>query len=440
MLVTEGDKSATDRVVCIFLIVGLLAGSTFLFVLLPRLIPPVLCAASILGGCLFVRFSVLSLLARFFPAAIPERITRYPSLAFLVPCLNELSALKITIPAMLCLKYPGKIACYYICESSSRDCSMEYIRTISEKENTVFLLDKPSAPTGRGAAISYGLSLLPPADVVGFLDADHVIDEQSLRVLAQVFSQTPPPVAVQGTCLALNESQNLLTQLLSVERRWLEVVELGVNPRFGGISFYGGGQGFFTGSLFKDSRFAIDDSMVLDDIDLSYRLFSKGIRVEFQPQIATRSFQPKRFSQFIDQRLRWARGWLQVSHKYLAQALSTRGEPLKKRWALLSFLIIPYVAAYLFFAFGACSALLILGEVPHMPLWVILPTLLWPLLLGLLPFVSGVTKTRTKHILLIVPGIALLALAHCSFFAVSILDKYILRRQPRYSKTSKTVS
>jgi len=437
MLVTEGKASGRDRLVCVLMGLGLLAAFMVLVALVPVLLTPVLWIVLVMGLGMILRDVFLGIVARLLKTEASPEAARRPSIAFLIPGLNELSSLKSTVPSMMALRYDGSIAFCYVCEGASTDGSIAYVRECSQKDPRVVLIEKATPPAGRGAAVKYGLEHAPPTDVVGFLDADHVLEQGALDELVRVFGQADPPAAVQGVCATVETCDTPLARLLTIEREWLERVELQANARVGGICVFGGGQGFFVRSLFDEGRFAIDESMILDDIDVSCQMALAGTRVAFNPEIVTKSRQPETVTRFLDQRLRWARGWLQLAARYAWAPVRARGVPLGLRADLARILVTPFAGALIYLGFGAALvSLAICG--PHRPaLWLALAALLWPFLLASQPFLSGVRLGRGADIALAVIGIPLLMYAYGWVMGASLADAYILRRPIRYAKTIK---
>jgi cellulose synthase/poly-beta-1,6-N-acetylglucosamine synthase-like glycosyltransferase len=273
--------------------------------------------------------------------------------------------------------------------------------------------------------------------VIGFVDADHVMYQNSLDELVRAFGQENPPAVLQGVCGSLNEFRNPLTRLLSIERRWMEAIELDAAARWGGVNYFGGGQGFFQSALLKDRRFQIDEDMILDDIDLSLRLILHRVKIVFHPGVETKSLQPESVSEFIDQRFRWARGWVQVVRKYFFAAFRRLDLPLALRADLLRFVLLPFSGAVVYAAFAAAAGAAATGRYSGLPPWAIIGSLFWPCLLGFSPYLANMCRRRPKELAVTVLGIPLLFYAYASLCTASLVDAYVLRRKARYSKTIK---
>jgi len=434
MLVTEGRASKKGRVAFAVTALVLAVGAFVLFLLVPVLCRVVLWTCVVLATGIVVRQVLTSLLARTvrkLPLADPQRL---PDIAFVIPCLNELPSLMHAVPALRKLDYGGRLLFCYVCETASTDGSLEYLQECARQDSRIVLIEKLTAPAGRGATIQYGLDHAPPCEVVGFLDADHVIVQDSLDQLAGLFGSEGGPEAVQGICLTAQQRPNWLARLLTVERQWLERVELQAACRLGGFCNIGGGQGFLRRSIFTNPGLRIDEAMILDDTDLSCRLALKDHRVVFDTRVSTYSRVPETLAEFLDQRYRWASGYLQLLTKHLASPL--RRAPIRPmlRADLLRFVLTPLGMTGLYFGFPAALAAFASGR--SAPAWQVATCLLWPFLLGPGPYVAGV-RTRWRDVPLTLLGIPALIYIYCSFGGAGVVDQFILHRPARYAKTAK---
>jgi cellulose synthase/poly-beta-1,6-N-acetylglucosamine synthase-like glycosyltransferase len=276
----------------------------------------------------------------------------------------------------------------------------------------------------------------PQADVIGFLDADHILDQGSFDELVRAFGQAMPPDAVQGICAASNRDPNALARLLEVERRWLELTELLAGPRLGEVCHFGGGQGFFRHHVLEDPGIQIDEAMILDDIDLSCRMALAGYRVVFDPFVRTTSSQPEPVAGFLDQRTRWTRGWVQLMRKHASASFRLKRTPLSVRLSLLGLLLTPYALAWS--AVGVLAGVAALtGVAPACPTWLALAGILWPVAMVPGPYIAGAGPGRVLDFPLVAVGVPLLAYAYFWLCAVAVVDAVLIRRPIRYAKTLK---
>ncbi len=338
---------------------------------------------------------------------------------------------------MMALRYDGELSFCYVLEAASTDGSADYVRECAAEDPRVVPIDKATPPGGRGAAVAYGVARTPECDVVGFLDADHEMDQAAFDELVRAFGRPDPPPGIQGVCATTGGEGNAFVRLLSIERSWLESLEVEINPRLGGVSLFGGGQGFFRREILMTDDHLIDESMILDDIDLCCRLAMEGYRIEFDRAIATKSTQPETLAEFTDQRFRWARGWVQLASKFLWPLLTRRGVPFGARTDLLRLVLMPFAAGFLFFGFGVGAGLLATTARHALPVWLTGFALLWPFLVCFHPLLAGRGGLRLRDLPLLLIGIPLLFYVYTGLCAVSVVDAWVLRRPLHYAKTAK---
>ena len=440
MIVTEGEKAYRQGTRALVLAVAIFLLWLVLFCLVPVLIVPAIWVCFVMSATTIGRYVLLSVVSRFDRRSTDppvEAPVRTPSIAFIIPCLNELPSLRNTVPAMTSLTSDADVFFLYVCESASTDGTPAYLAEQAERDGRIMLLVKAGPPAGRGSAVKYGIAHLQPCDLVGFLDADYMMDQTSFDRLLAVMGHEDSPAVLQGASEAANETSGVLPRLLSLERRWMDLMELKVNPKLGGMCYIAAGQGFFQRRILDDPRFVIDESSLVDDIDLSCELALGGQKVVYDPGVVSRCMEVTSPGGYLAQRRRWMRGWVQVSRKYLGRSLRVPGLPGMLRYDLVRFLLKPYRLALLFVTLPAFIALFTVGNVDTTTLvlfiWVVaaLPVA------GVLPVVAGACRPRPKEILLSLVGVPALLLIYLGFFAVAVLEEHVLRTVPHYSKTEK---
>jgi cellulose synthase/poly-beta-1,6-N-acetylglucosamine synthase-like glycosyltransferase len=435
--VTEGKGSRKGHRLIVTVCAVLLAAGAAGAVACPRAAAPLLWVALVVGGGTVLRSLFLSVVVRFFrPRPAPPTEAR-PSIALVIPGLNEIVSLRRTVPAMMALKYDGELRFCYVLEAASTDGSADYVRARAAEDPRILPIDKSTPPGGRGAAVAYGVARAPACDVIGFLDADHEMDQAAFDELVRVFGQPDPPAAIQGICATIAGPASAFVRLLSLERSWLEAVEVEANPRLGGICLFGGGQGFFRREVVTSADHLIDEGQILDDIDLACRLALEGYAIAFDRGIVTRSTQPETLGEFADQRFRWARGWVQLASKFLRPVLSRPAVAPGARMDFLRLLVMPFAAALLFVAFGSGAALLVSCGHHGVPAWLAAFGLLWPFLTGFHPLLTWRGDIRLRDAPLLLVGVPLLFYAYMGLCAVSVVDAWVLRRPLSYAKTAK---
>ena len=236
----------------------------------------------------------------------PISPAQHPSITILVPCLNEQSSLSRTIPINVSATYPGILRFIYVVEPDSSDRTAELIESVAKMTPAVILHRKRMPASGHGHALDVGFSRTD-ADILGFMDADHTIDNDSLIAVGQYFSRYPDLHALRGKCIRTS-TQGAVAQLLASEWDWYEATEIPFHEFVRGFTVLGGGHGFLRGTSVRVNNIRFGGALH-DDIDLSLRLHQAGFPVCIVPNVQTKQEYPDTLINLFQQRRRWARGW-----------------------------------------------------------------------------------------------------------------------------------
>ncbi len=436
MEVDENHKRLRVRTIAIITGPGLMIVAIAVLSYFQFLVIPLCYIGIVVSGLIIVRYCILVTLSKLDSSYQESNCSNLPSICLIIPCLNERPILEKTIPKMQSLIYCGSLYFCYIIESTSSDGTLQYIEKQAKSDNRIVVVIKKTPPAGRGAAIAYGLYNAPHTDVVAFLDSDHTMDQDSLITLSRIFGNSKKELVIQGMLQTHNNEKNILVRAQSVERNIIERLEIEANGKIGGFSFYGGGQGFFSRSLFEKHQFKIDESLLLDDIDLSFRLALGGYKVELRQDISTESLVPEKLTEFIDQRFGWSRGWLDLADRHISVSCTAKKIPILLRIDCLRFFSLPYIAP-LFILFWSSGIVAMLLGVSTTILYFLLPILCWPLFCGLLMSIVDYKNRYFKHKIVISVDMALLFVINVFILSAVFIDKHVFRSPSKYLKTAK---
>jgi cellulose synthase/poly-beta-1,6-N-acetylglucosamine synthase-like glycosyltransferase len=245
-----------------------------------------------------------------------------PFVSVIVPAYNEAVVLKRTIPAMLKVDYPkDRIEFLYVYESKSTDETEEIIISYAEKDPRIRPLLRNSDKGGKAAATNYGVEHAR-GEIIASYDADHSIQEDAIQRAVSWFAD-PDVVCVKGRCRGINKRDNPLTMVSGIERDIVERLSIPSAYHLGGFSTFGGGHAYFRKEIFGKIGF-FDEEIMTEDIDYSVRLHLEGHEVVCDPLIESWEEIPNSFSAWFQQRIRWARGWMQVWRKHIVKVMSSK--------------------------------------------------------------------------------------------------------------------
>ena len=193
------------------------------------------------------------------------------------------------------------------------------------------------------------------------LDADETVEPAFLaRGLARL-EASPRIGVVQGRKAAMYPEEDRLSRFVSAERQhstWVEHPFL--SDAFGAAHFAG------SAAIFRrevpPSVGGWSPARLTEDIDLTVRLLVEtDWRVAYDPDMVARELTPTTVSALIRQRVRWARGWAQVTAKHAPSVVrSWRSLGLKRTFGV-SWLLFTSVSAPVYTVFPALFLLSITG-------------------------------------------------------------------------------
>jgi len=275
--------------------------------------------------------AVASALLAFVDREPPEPRTEsdLPSVSVLVTAYNEADVLAATVEACLALDYPREALEVVVGhESASTDGTGKVARELADAHDRVCAVERPGSPGGKAAATNHVLDHAS-GDLVFVLDADQRPEPGALRRAVRWF-RDDDVWCVKGRCFGTNPRDSLLALCATVERGLVERTEFYVRDLVGGFALFTGGQALFRASVLDDlGRF--DESLLIEDVDMAYRIQRAGGEVRVDPQVVTRETNPVGLTAWWSQRKRWARGGMQVARRHLDRSLASGPPPLAAR-------------------------------------------------------------------------------------------------------------
>lgn len=365
------------------------------------------------------------------PPVVPT--AELPDVSIIVTVYNEADVLPATLDACTRVDYPDdRLQVVVGYEAASTDGTAAIAEAAADADPRITAVERPTPPGGKAGATNHALTAAT-GEVIGVIDADQRLEPDAVT-RAVGWLRDESVWCVKGRCLGTNATDSLVALCATVERNLVERVEFVARDRLGGFTFFTGGQAFFRADALEAVG-EFDASVLLEDLDMAYRLQRAGGSVRVDPGIVTRERNPARLSAWWSQRKRWARGGMQVARRYLGTNLLTDPPSLLARLDLAALLgallLVPLLVLATpvllltwgeGFAFGALARWLWgfvflspfvawVGTVAldardgyrHHPLEHAAPLLLWPYL-----------------------GVQLWAIV------ISFLEEFVLRRTPRF--------
>ena len=149
-------------------------------------------------------------------------------------------------------------------------------------------------------------------EIVAIYDADHLpAPDCFCRAWRRLSAGAD---VVQGRCLIRNHAQNWLTRTVALEFDTIYAVSHPGRAALSGSAIFGGSNGYWRRETL--ARLELNPAMLTEDIDVSVRSLLSGCRLVHDRGLVSAELAPLQVAHWINQRKRWAQGWLEVALKY----------------------------------------------------------------------------------------------------------------------------
>ncbi|GIO12913.1 glycosyl transferase [Cohnella xylanilytica] len=241
-------------------------------------------------------------------SAIDER--ELPVYTILVPMYKEAQVLPKLIRNLERLDYPkAKLDVRLLIEEDDIEMR-EVLRTMKLPAYYTVLVVPDSLPKTKPKACNYGL-IRARGEYVVIYDAEDLPDPDQLKKVYATFKSCPEDYAcIQAKLNYFNSTQNLLTRWFTQEYSiWFELLLPGIMRLDVPIPL-GGTSNHFKLSVLKELN-AWDPFNVTEDADLGIRLYKAGYKTAI---VDSRTWEEanSRFGNWIRQRSRWIKGYMQT--------------------------------------------------------------------------------------------------------------------------------
>ncbi|KAL3913560.1 MAG: hypothetical protein SGARI_000597 [Bacillariaceae sp.] len=174
---------------------------------------------------------------------------------------------------------------------------------------------------------------------VAMYDADHQPIPQAWRYALETI-QVQKADMVMGRCCVQDG-----LKYIAVEFDVLYAVAHAGGRAVRGFGFFGGSNGYWDFKTLLET--GMDEGMLTEDVDSSFRAQAAGHRMTYDPTIVSYEESPPDFSALFKQRLRWSQGWYEVTLRQIT--LPFRPAPGLNLWSRFCiFLILPFREIYVY--------------------------------------------------------------------------------------------
>jgi cellulose synthase/poly-beta-1,6-N-acetylglucosamine synthase-like glycosyltransferase len=258
---------------------------------------------------LLVAFLERKFEARFGGARLPVRASGYePTVAIVIPCLNEEHSLTGTLQSLLNLDYPSDKFEVIIVDDGSQDATLSIARSFSH-DRRVKIFTKENG--GKHTAMNIGLANTN-AELIGCLDADSIVAPDALRKIIPVFANQHIAAATPG--IHVRDPKTWLQSLQNVEYR-LSLFNRFIFAALGSVFITPGPFSIFRAAVIRELggwRFGHST----EDMEMALRIQKAGYFIANVPKAVVHTTTPRHIRGLFHQRVRWTYGWLRNAIDY----------------------------------------------------------------------------------------------------------------------------
>jgi len=242
-----------------------------------------------------------------------------PRTAIIIPAHNEEAVLTTTLDTLLGLDYPTDAVRIYVVDDASTDGTPALVRAAAAAHpDRIFYLRRNVGGEGKAAVLNHGLKVILAdewAQAVLIMDSDVLFTPSSLRRMTRHFAD--PQVGAVGAYIREGSRPgNSMTRFIGFEYVMAQALARRSSNLIGVAACLPGGAQLHTRTNIEELGGRIDDSTQAEDTVSTFQTQLNGRKVIFEGRAVALAEEPGDIDGLWKQRLRWARGNLQIVLKY----------------------------------------------------------------------------------------------------------------------------
>jgi cellulose synthase/poly-beta-1,6-N-acetylglucosamine synthase-like glycosyltransferase len=252
----------------------------------------------------------------------------FPRTAILIPAWNEAAVIGASIDRLMALQYPpASLRVYLVDDASTDETPAVAAAKAARYPGRVFHLRREVGGQGKAHTLNHGLAVILGDDWMQALlitDADVIFTPDSLRKMTRHLAD-PEVGAVTAYIKEGSRPGNYLTRFIGYEYATAQAAARRAQNVLGAIACLAGGAQLHTRENLIALGGRIDSSSLAEDTISTFETQLRGRRVVFEPHATVWAEEPGSVVALWKQRLRWARGNVQVTRRYRRVWFRPRG-------------------------------------------------------------------------------------------------------------------
>ena len=243
----------------------------------------------------------------------------FPRTAILIPAWNEAAVIGASIDRLMALEYPRDALRVYLVDDASTDETPQIAQAkAAQYPGNVFHLRREQGGQGKAHTLNHGPAIILQDDWMQALlitDADVIFEPDSLRKMTRHLA-SPGVGAVTTYIKEGSRPGNYITRFIGYEYITAQAAARRGQNVLGVMACLAGGAQLHTRANLVALGGRIDTTSLAEDTITTFQTQLNGRRVVFEPHATVWAEEPGSITGLWKQRLRWARGNVQVTRRY----------------------------------------------------------------------------------------------------------------------------
>ena len=243
----------------------------------------------------------------------------FPRTAILVPAWNEAAVIGASIDRLMMLDYPPDALRVFVVDDASTDDTPDVIKAKAvQYPGQVVHLRRDKGGEGKSHTLNHGLRTILADDwmqALLIMDADVIYEPDSLRMMTRHLAD----VRVGAVTAYIKEGSrpgNYLTRFIGFEYITAQAAARRSQNVLGAVACLAGGAQLHSRANLEAIGSRIDTTSLAEDTFTTFKTQMAGRQVVFEPHATVWAEEPGDIGGLWKQRLRWARGNVQVTKQF----------------------------------------------------------------------------------------------------------------------------
>jgi len=242
-----------------------------------------------------------------------------PKVSIIVPVKSEEKVIERLIKALVNLDYPEREI--ILVEDGSTDKTPQICQEWAEKHHSLIKYLHINTSNGKPSAIN-SAAKEATGEIIAVYDADTILEPTTLKKIIPHFKD-PSVAAVQGELRTVNPDESVITRLSVLNDFVVNIQQLGKDKLNIFVPLLGTNQ-YIRRNVLEAVGYW-DSEALSEDTEISVRLAKRGYKVKYVPG-TTGVEAPAKLRVFLNQRMKWLRGYTQavMKHKGMLKNLNRK--------------------------------------------------------------------------------------------------------------------